>query len=63
MELYPNVENIKKLCRTCFKEEANMKNILETNITLENNSTAIMELLNVLTKVEVLNNCKCCIPN
>lgn len=53
MEPLKIFSNSTKLCRTCLKEETNLKNIRDTNITIKNNSKTVLEVLNVLTTIEV----------
>lgn len=50
LKVFSNTTN---LCRTCLKEEPNLKKIWNTNITIKNKSKSVLELLNLLTTIEV----------
>lgn len=52
MDHCSNILNIKNLCRTCFSEKSNTK-ITDTRITIDDYSKDAVDLLKLLTTIEV----------
>lgn len=48
-----NTINLSKLCRTCFNEDENMCKIKGTTVTLERGQKPLIEILNLITNMEV----------
>lgn len=47
--------NITKLCKTCLNQETNLKKIRDTQISVDNNSKTILEILSLFTTMKVRN--------
>lgn len=56
MELLPKPLNITKLCRTCFSEQTNLQEIFNTKITVDENSKTVLDILNLITVIQVNHN-------